>query len=101
MAKLFHIDSSILGTNSVSRQLTAQIVAAWRAAHLATAVTYLDLSVDMPSPLSAKSLGFRLSAGAADLSAVQGRENAMSEALVASCKIEGFSAAPARVRRAF
>ena len=82
MAKLLHIDSSILGTNSVSRQLTAQIVASWRAANPATDVSYLDLAVDTPSHLSAESLGFRLPAGAADLSDAQQRENAVSEALV-------------------
>ena len=82
MSKLLHIDSSILGGNSVSRQLTAQIVASWRAAHPATEVSYLDLAVDTPSHLSAESLGFRLPAGAADLSEVQQRENAISEALV-------------------
>jgi FMN-dependent NADH-azoreductase len=82
MAKLLHIDSSILGTNSVSRQLTAQIVASWRAAHPVTEVSYLDLAVDTPSHLSAESLGFRLPAGAADLSEAQQRENAVSEALV-------------------
>jgi len=83
MTKLLHIDSSILGTNSVSRQLTAQIVASWRAAHPATEVSYLDLAVDTPSHLSVESLGFRLPAGAADLSDAQQRENAVSEALVA------------------
>lgn len=82
MAKLLHIDSSILGTNSVSRQLTAQIVASWRAANPATDVSYLDLAVDTPSHLSAESLGFRLPAGAADLSDAKQRENAVSEALV-------------------
>jgi len=82
MRKLLHIDSSILGTNSVSRQLTAQIVASWRAAHPATDVSYLDLAVNTPSHLSAESLGFRLPAGAVDLSDVQQRENAVSEALV-------------------
>ncbi|WP_029524656.1 FMN-dependent NADH-azoreductase [Polaromonas glacialis] len=82
MAKLLHIDSSILGTNSVSRQLTAQIVASWRAAHPSTDVSYLDLAVSTPSHLSAESLGFRLPAGAADLSDAQLRENAVSEALV-------------------
>lgn len=82
MTKLLHIDSSILGGNSVSRQLTAQIVASWRASHPATEVTYLDLAADTPSHLSAESLGFRLPAGT-DLSAVQLRENAVSEALVA------------------
>ena len=82
MSKLLHIDSSILGGNSVSRQLTARIVASWRAAHPATQTSYLDLAVDTPSHLSAESLGFRLPAGAADLSEVQRRENALSEALV-------------------
>jgi len=81
MSKLLHIDSSILGGNSVSRQLTAQIVASWRASHPDTEVDYLDLAVDTPSHLSADSLGFRLPAGAA-LSDVQQRENAVSEALV-------------------
>ena len=47
------------------------------------AVSYLDLAVDTPSHLSAESLGFGLPAGAADLSDVQQRENAISEALVA------------------
>lgn len=83
MSKLLHIDSSILGGNSVSRQLTAQIVASWRAAHPATEVSYLDLAVDTPSHLSAESLGFRMPAGAAAFSDVQQRENAISEALVA------------------
>jgi FMN-dependent NADH-azoreductase len=82
MSKLLHIDSSILGGNSVSRQLTAQIVASWRAGHPATDVSYLDLAVDTPSHLSAESLGFRMPPSAADLSDVQKRENAISEALV-------------------
>lgn len=83
MSQLLHIDSSILGGNSVSRQLTAQIVASWRASHPATEVSYLDLAVNTPSHLSAESLGFRLPAGSAELSEVQQRENALSEALVA------------------
>ena len=82
MSKLLHIDSSILGGKSVSRQLTAQIVASWRAAHPATQVTYLDLAVDTPSHLSADSLGFRMPAGTATLSETAQRENAISEALV-------------------
>ena len=83
MSKLLHIDSSILGSNSVSRQLTAQIVASWRAAHQTTEVSYLDLAVDTPSHLSAESLGFRMPAGAAALTDAQQRENAISETLVA------------------
>jgi FMN-dependent NADH-azoreductase len=82
MSKLLHIDSSILGGNSVSRQLTAQIVASWRAAHPATEVSYLDLAVDTPSHLSEQSLGFRMPAGAAAFTDAQQRENAISEALV-------------------
>lgn len=81
MSKLLHIDSSILGGNSVSRQLTAQIVASWRASHPGTEVSYLDLAVDAPSHLSAESLGFRIPADGV-LSDAQKRENAISEALV-------------------
>ena len=81
MSKLLHIDSSILGGNSVSRQLTAQIVASWRASHPDTEVSYLDLAVDAPSHLSAESLGFRIPVDGV-LSDAQKRENAISEALV-------------------
>jgi FMN-dependent NADH-azoreductase len=80
--KLLHIDTSVLGGNSVSRQLTAQIVAQWRASHPDTSVDYLDLATDAPSHLSADSLGFRLPAQTENLSEVQKRENAVSEALV-------------------
>ena len=79
--KLLHIDSSILSDNSVSRQLTQNIVADWVKAHPGTTVDYLDLAVQTPNHLSAESLGFRLPAGAA-LSEVQRQENAVSEALV-------------------
>ncbi|APW43827.1 FMN-dependent NADH-azoreductase [Rhodoferax saidenbachensis] len=79
--KLLHIDSSILAANSVSRQLTRDIVNQWTASHPGTTVDYLDLAVNTPSHLSAESLGFRLPAGS-DLSDVQKRENAVSEALV-------------------
>jgi FMN-dependent NADH-azoreductase len=79
--KLLHIDSSILSTNSVSRQLTKDTVAQWVSNHPDTTVDYLDLAVDTPSHLSADSLGFRAPAGAAQ-SDVQKRENAISEALV-------------------
>ena len=42
--KLLHIDSSILGEGSVSRQLTARLVAAARARHDDVQVTYRDLA---------------------------------------------------------
>ena len=80
--KLLHIDSSALGQNSVSRQLTAQIVAKWKAGHAGTEVDYLDLAANPPSHLSADSLGFRMPPGAQEPDETQRRENAVSEALV-------------------
>lgn len=80
--KLLHIDSSILETNSVSRQLSARIVAQWCDNHPDTAVDYLDLAIDAPSHLSADSIGFRIAPGSDSLSEVQKHENAVSEALV-------------------
>jgi len=80
--KLLHIDSSALGGNSVSRQLTQRITAQWQATHPGTVVEYLDLAVDTPTHLSVDSLGFRLGPNAEGLSDVQQRENRISEALV-------------------
>lgn len=80
--KLLHIDSSILGQQSASRELTAAITALWRANHAGTEVQHLDLAVDGPSHLSAESLGFRLPPSSATLTDAQKRENAVSEALV-------------------
>ena len=42
--KLLHIDSSILGDNSASRQLSAGVVKAWQAAEPGVEVTYRDLA---------------------------------------------------------
>jgi len=42
--KLLHLDSSILGDNSASRELSAAIVARWQDAVPALTVTYRDLS---------------------------------------------------------
>ena len=80
--RLLHIDSSALGANSVSRQLTARIVAQWRAAHPDLVVESLDLAQDAPSHLSVDSLGFRTAPDAKGLTEVQRRENALSEKLV-------------------
>ncbi|MBD9501003.1 FMN-dependent NADH-azoreductase [Pseudomonas sp. BGr12] len=54
--KLLHIDSSILGDNSASRQLSAELVAAWAAAEQGVEVTYRDLAADAISHLSSASL---------------------------------------------
>lgn len=80
--KLLHIDSSPLAANSVSRQLTRDIVARWVAGHPGTTVEHLDLVVDAPSHLDLQSLGFRLGADAAGLNDTQQRENRLSEKLV-------------------
>jgi len=80
--KLLHIDSSALGGNSVSRELTRRVVAQWKAAHPHTKVESLDLAVDAPNHLNADSLGFRLGVGAQGLTEVQRRENEISERLV-------------------
>ena len=55
--KILHIDSSILGTGSASRRLTAETVAQLRAAHPHAEVQYLDLAANALPHLSAGSLG--------------------------------------------
>ena len=80
--KLLHIDSSPLGAQSASRELTRRIVDRLVAANAGTSVEYLDLAVDAPSHLDQHSLGFRLGPDAQGLTPAQQRENAVSERLV-------------------
>lgn len=80
--KLLHVDSSILGTQSASRQLSAEIVENWRKAHPDTTVEYLDLAVDAPSHFSADALGIKAGVQA-DPTDAQRFENGVSERLVA------------------
>lgn len=54
--KLLHIDSSILGENSASRQLSREVVQAWQAADATVEVTYRDLASDAISHFSAATL---------------------------------------------
>ncbi|GGU52019.1 FMN-dependent NADH-azoreductase 1 [Pseudomonas laurentiana] len=54
--KLLHIDSSILGDNSASRQLSREVVQAWQAADPRVEVTYRDLASDAISHFSAATL---------------------------------------------
>ncbi|MBV4500027.1 FMN-dependent NADH-azoreductase [Pseudomonas shirazensis] len=61
--KLLHIDSSILGDNSASRQLSREVVQAWQAADASIEVVYLDLAADAISHFSAATL---LAAGTAE-----------------------------------
>jgi len=79
--KLLHIDSSILSANSTSRLLTAEIVAAWKAAHPDTTVEYLDLAANAPSHFGADALGIKTGVQAQPTEAQQ-RENALSEQFV-------------------
>ncbi len=54
--KLLHLDSSILGDASASRQLSRDVVKAWSAAESDVQVTYRDLASDALSHFSAASL---------------------------------------------
>jgi FMN-dependent NADH-azoreductase len=54
--KLLHLDSSILGDASASRQLSHAVVEAWQAAEPDVQVIYRDLASDALSHLSAASL---------------------------------------------
>ena len=79
--KLLHIDSSVLGANSASRQLTAGIVAQWQAAHPDTSVDYLDLAADAPNHFGPDALGIKVGQPAEPTEA-QKRENEVSERLI-------------------
>lgn len=79
--KLLHVDSSILGTGSVSRQLTAEVVAEWLKNYPDTTVEYLDLAMDAPSHFGADGLDIKFGAQASPTEA-QRYENAVSERLL-------------------
>ncbi len=78
---LLHIDSSILGKQSVSRVLSAEIVAQWLQGHPGTRVDYLDLALHAPNHFSADALGIKTGVQA-EPSEAQRRENEVSERLV-------------------
>lgn len=44
--KLLHIDSSALGSHSVTRELSAAIVGAWKRTHPGSAITYRDVAAN-------------------------------------------------------
>lgn len=54
--KLLHLDSSILGNASASRQLSAAVVDAWKIGQADIQISYRDLASDALSHLSAASL---------------------------------------------
>jgi len=55
--KLWHIDSSVLGANSASRQLTAAIVARQKSLNPGLEVEYLDLAANPAGHLSPAHIG--------------------------------------------
>lgn len=79
--KLLHVDSSVLGTNSVSRLLSAEVVAEWRKANPQATVDYLDLAVDTPNHFTADAIGIKTGLQVEPTEA-QRFENAVSERLV-------------------
>ncbi len=79
--QLLHIDSAITGPQSVSRQLSAQAVAAWVSAHPGTQVDYLDLAADAPAHFTMDAMAPR-TGQTEGLSEAQQRENQISERLV-------------------
>jgi len=54
--KLLHLDTSALGTNSVTRELTAAVVARWQDAQADLAVEYRDLDANPLPHLTGRSL---------------------------------------------
>ena len=68
--KLLHVDSSILGQNSASRELSAAIVARWQDAVPGLQVTYRDLDATPLPHLSGGSLAGANAAEAAEAARV-------------------------------
>lgn len=79
--KILHIDSSVLGENSVSRQLTRDVVTEWEKQYPDLELTYRDLAARPPQHLSADTVKAR-QLPVHELDAVQRGERALDEELV-------------------
>lgn len=79
---ILHIDSSALGDASVSRQLTAGIVAQLRQGNPAAAVTYRDLAISPPDHLSGELMKVVKFQSIDDLTPRQQQELALTNQLV-------------------
>lgn len=79
--KLLHVDASILGTYSASRQLTAEVVAQWLKGHPDTTVEYLDVAANPISHFGADAIAVK-GIAQPEPTAAQRAENALSEQLV-------------------
>ncbi len=80
--KLLHVDSSPLGANSVSRELSAAIVGRAKALHADLSVDVLDLVADAIPQLDMDALGFRLGIEDANLTDAPRRENRRTQGLI-------------------
>jgi FMN-dependent NADH-azoreductase len=81
--KLLHVDSSILGQNSASRELSGAIVARWQDVVPSLQVTYRDLDANPLPHLSGASLAGTNACEAAEA------ERTMQEFLVADVVVVG------------
>lgn len=79
--KLLHIDSSILGDNSVSRQLSAALVEAVAQKHPDLSVTHRDLATQPVAHLSGEILGAAFIAES-DWNPTQRAERALTDSLI-------------------
>jgi FMN-dependent NADH-azoreductase len=81
--KLLHIDSSALGANSATRELTAAIVARWRAEVPGLSIQYRDLDADPVGHLTGAALA------GTDAAAARESEQVMQQFLDADVVVVG------------
>ncbi|HUZ13132.1 MAG TPA: NAD(P)H-dependent oxidoreductase [Caulobacteraceae bacterium] len=87
---LLHVDSSVLGDDSVSRKVSAAIVASLRSADPGASVTYRDLAARPLAHLSGRHLVALAGAEAADLRAdIDSGQAALEEFLAADVVVVG------------
>jgi FMN-dependent NADH-azoreductase len=89
--KILHLDSSVLGDNSVSKALTAKVAAAWKSAAPHAVVRHRDLGTEAPQHLSPGY--FAIGATPED----QRSESQTSELKLSDALIEEFIAADALI----
>jgi FMN-dependent NADH-azoreductase len=80
---LLHLDASVLGAQSASRELTAAIVAGWQAAHPGARVAYRDLAADPLPHLDGQALA------KADPARAAADEKALQDFLAADVVVVG------------
>ena len=89
--KILHLDSSVLGENSASRALTAQVAAAWNSAAPNAVIRHRDLGAEAPQHLSPSY--FAIGATPED----KRSESQASELKLSDALIEEFLAADALI----